>query len=321
MSHVYIIHENSAWTAPLIGQLASRGIPYHEWFLDRGFFDLTSEPPAGVFYNRMSASSHTRDHRFGAELTTTALLWLERHGRRVMNDSRAMSLEINKVAQYHALAAHGIRSPATAAAVGREEIVEAAKSLGVDAFITKHNRGGKGLGVRLFRSLSALEDYVAGPELEEPIDGTTLVQEYIESPDQTITRIEFIGGRFLYAVRVDTSEGFELCPADVCQPGDAFCPATESERPKFRVVEGFSHPLIAPLERFLAENGMSVAAVEIVEDADGVAYAYDVNINTNYNEQAEREAGVSGMGTLAQWLGDELQRQTRNVTFEACAIS
>ena len=24
-------------------------------------------------------------------------------------------------------------------------------------------------------------------------------------------------GKFLYAVRVDTSEGFQLCPADACQ--------------------------------------------------------------------------------------------------------
>ena len=34
-----------------------------------------------------------------------------------------------------------------------------------------------------------------------------------------ITRAEFVGGRFLYAVEVDTSSGFELCPADACTVG------------------------------------------------------------------------------------------------------
>jgi hypothetical protein len=27
-----------------------------------------------------------------------------------------------------------------------------------------------------------------------------------------ITRAEFVGGKFIYAVEVDTSGGFELCP-------------------------------------------------------------------------------------------------------------
>ena len=40
-----------------------------------------------------------------------------------------------------------------------------------------------------------------------------------------ITRAEFIGGQFIYAVEVDTSDGFELCPADACAVGEAFCPA------------------------------------------------------------------------------------------------
>src|ERR1700747_2569089 len=57
--------------------------------LDRGAFDLSRPPPEGIFYNRMSASSHTRDHRYAAELTATVLAWLERHGRRVVNGRRA----------------------------------------------------------------------------------------------------------------------------------------------------------------------------------------------------------------------------------------
>ena len=67
----------------------------------------------------MSASAHTRDHRFGPELTHAVLNWLEGHGRRVVNTHRALYLEVSKVAQYAALNKAGIKTPRTVAAVGR----------------------------------------------------------------------------------------------------------------------------------------------------------------------------------------------------------
>ena len=156
---IHVIHENDAWVEPLRSAFAELGLPLAEWFLSDGLVDLAAEPPEGVFYNRMSASSHTRGHRYGPELTGA---WLESHGRRVVNNGRALALEISKVAQYEALRAHGITTPRTLAAVGAERIVAAARKLPAP-FITKHNRAGKGLGVRLFQSVEALEAYVRGP--------------------------------------------------------------------------------------------------------------------------------------------------------------
>jgi hypothetical protein len=75
---VYVIHENDAWVEPLRAAFAELGTPFAEWFLDRGIVDLRVPPPAGVFYNRMSASSHTRDHRYAAEYAGAVLAWLER---------------------------------------------------------------------------------------------------------------------------------------------------------------------------------------------------------------------------------------------------
>lgn len=321
MSHIYVLHENSEWTAPLRRELERLGLPHREWFLDQGTLDLSSMPPHGVFYNRMSASSHTRGHRYAAEYTAAVLAWLERHGRNVINGGRAMQLEITKAGQYAALNAHGIRTPRTVAAVGRGEIVEAARTFAGRPFITKHNRGGKGLGVRLFRNLDALADYVAGDEFDAPLDGITLVQEYIESPDASITRCEFVGGEFLYAVRVDTSQGFELCPADECQPADLFCPATDAPRPRFEIRQDFAHPILERFRGFFADNAMKIAAIEIIENANGDVFAYDVNVNTNYNADAEKRAGVSGMGAVASYLGAELSRQTEGVLEAACALS
>jgi hypothetical protein len=313
MSRIYVIHENDAWVEPLRTAFADLALPFTEWFIAEGTLDLASVPPQGVFYNRMSASSHTRDHRYAAELTGGVLAWLESHGRRVVNNGRALQLEISKMAQYGALAAHGIRVPRTIAAVGREAIVAAAQKMR-GRFITKHNRAGKGLGVRLFDSAAALARYVESGEFEDSVDGVTLIQQYIEAPEPFITRVEFVGGRFLYAVRVDTSLGFELCPADACQVGDAFCPVgtkPADAAPRFQIIDGFRHPLVERYQRFLAANGIGIAGIEFITDRDGEIYTYDVNTNTNYNPDAERAAGVSGMRAIASYLGSELQALQR----------
>jgi hypothetical protein len=306
---IYVIHENEEWTTHLFKRLDELGLPYENWFIDEGLVDLTQAPPQGVFYSRMSASSHTRGHRFAPELTESLLAWLEHHGRKVFNGSRALRLEVSKVNQYMALNAAGIRTPKTIAANGKEQIVKAAEKLGESSFIIKHNRAGKGLGVQLFHSMEALHEHLGGDGFEPSIDGITLVQQYIQAPEPFITRCEFVGGNFVYAVQVDTSEGFELCPADACRIDDLFCPVGEGteERPKFQVVEGFDDPIIAKYEEFLRQNGIAVAGIEFIRNAEGEIFTYDVNTNTNYNADAEAAHGTYGMLELAKFLEAELK--------------
>ena len=318
MSKIYVIHENDAWVEPLRAAFTDLRLPFEEWFLSEGLLDLAAAPPSGVFYNRMSASSHTRGHRYAAEYTAGVLAWLESHRRRVINDSRALQLEVSKIAQYAALARYGIRTPRTFAAVGRAHLVAAARQMS-GPFITKHNRAGKGLGVHLFQTAAALEGHLDSPAFEDSVDGITLIQEYIQAPEPFITRVEFVGGRFLYAVRVDTSLGFELCPADVCQVGDAFCPVGETASapsdaapaaaPRFRIIDGFRHPIVERYRQFIADNGIGIAGIEFITDRGGELYTYDVNTNTNYNSDAEAVAGIYGMRAIASYLGGELQRQ------------
>lgn len=313
MSKIYIIHENDEWTVHLTKRLEELNLPYESWHLDQGIVDLTTAPPEGVFYNRMSASSHTRGHRYAPELAGGVLSWLEFHGRTVFNGTKALSLELSKINQYTALEASGIRTPKTIAAVGSGQIILAAQKLGKTPFITKHNRAGKGLGVQLFQTIEALEAYVNGPAFEEPVDGITLIQEYIQSPDSYITRAEFVGGKYVYAVRVDTSEGFELCPADSCQIGDAFCPVGEEPAMKFEIKEDISASWIERYEAFLKASKIDVAGIEFIRDANGEVYTYDVNTNTNYNADAEAKAEKYGMLELAKFLGTALENSKVNL--------
>jgi hypothetical protein len=307
--HIHVIHENAAWLEPLAKALDAERLPWRDWFLDRGVFDLSRPPPEGVFYNRMSASSHTRDHRYAAELTASVLAWLAGHGRRIVNGPRALDLEISKARQYAALEAAGIRTPRTVLVAGKDRLVPAlAEHFAGGPAILKPNRGGKGLGVRLFHSADALAGYLDGAEYEPPVDGLHLLQQYIRAPQPLITRAEFIGGRFFYAVEVDTSEGFELCPADVCAVEDAFCPVGEQPRAKFTIIDDIEAGLKGRYEAFLADNGIEVAGIEFIRDGAGTIYTYDVNTNTNYNPEAEARAGRSAMTALAGFLGGELAR-------------
>ncbi len=306
---IHVIHENEAWLQPLARALEVERLPWRQWFLDEGVFDLSIPPPEGVFYNRMSASSHTRGHRYAAELTASVLAWLASHGRRIVNGPRALDLEISKARQYAALEAAGIRTPPTVLVAGREQLFAAARRhFAGSPVILKPNRGGKGLGVRLFHTAEVLADYLDSGDYEAPIDGLHLLQQYIRAPAPLITRAEFIGGRFFYAVEVDASDGFELCPADQCAIDDAFCPAGETERAKFTVIDDIDAGLKQRYEAFLAANDIAVAGIEFIRDTSGAVYTYDVNTNTNYNPDAEMRAGRSAMTALARFLGAELVR-------------
>ncbi|MBO1074501.1 ATP-grasp domain-containing protein [Roseomonas marmotae] len=318
MSKVHVIHENPAWLPPLAEAFDRIRLPWAELDLSRGVFDLSAVPPEGVYYNRMSASSHTRGHRYSAELTAAVLAWLTRHGRRVVNGPAALDLEISKVRQYAALEAAGVTVPRTVLVQDdTAALIEAAhRHFGGGPVILKPNRGGKGLGVRFFGSPQALADQLDTlPADEAPVDGIWLLQEYIRAPRPVITRAEFVGGRFVYAVEVDTTAGFELCPADVCAIGDAVCPVgtqVTAPAPRFSILPGgIDAGLRGLLENFLSRSGIDVAGIEFIQDEAGRVLVYDVNTNTNYNAAAEEVAGVagtprSGPGALADFLASEL---------------
>ncbi|WP_417689664.1 ATP-grasp domain-containing protein [Pseudidiomarina sp.] len=310
MREIVVIHENDEWLVPLRAEFAKRGVTATEWFLDEGEVRFSESPADAVYYNRMSASSHTRGHRFAPELTKAVLTWLESAGRTVINNTSVLALEVCKLSQYAALERAGLKVPRTHAVVGKKHLLAAAQTFQQWPLILKPNRGGKGLGVQRFDDLASLESYLNSPSLEEPLDGIWLLQEYIQPREPFITRAEFIGQKFLYTVQVNTEDGFELCPADSCSIEEQFCPTDQSSE-KFTITAGFDqHPIINQLEGFLRDNSVDVAGIEFIENAGGELFVYDVNTNTNYNQGAEQRAEVprTGMGALADYLIDCAKR-------------
>ncbi|MDX1460322.1 MAG: hypothetical protein R3348_04640 [Xanthomonadales bacterium] len=295
---LHILYENEDWMPPLRSALRHRGLTWAEHLMDGDRIEIGKLPEPGVWLNRMSPSSHTRGHQGGLLVAREWIFQLEQRGDRVINGSAALRLELSKLHQYAALEASGIRTPRTIGVVGREGLAAAARQMAMP-FITKHNQGGKGLGVRLFESLGTFDAYVEGPDFEPSPDGITLLQQYIPPRDQTITRAEIVNGKFLYAVKVGTGQGFELCPADVCQVGDDFCPTDGAGLFSLREDISAQDPLIARLAAFTRDQGLDVAGIEWVEDDDGTPYVYDINATTNFNSDVETRHGLDGMGAIA----------------------
>lgn len=306
---ILILYENPDWLPPLERGLAAEGLAYELWEVWRGSIDLAAPPPEGIYLNRMSPSSHTRGHLESVDLMSEILAWLEHHGRRVVNGSRAFALEVSKARQDMALRRHGIDTPRTMLAVGREASLTAAASF-EGPFITKHNQGGKGLAIQLLRSADELAARLDDGSLEVGPKGQLVLQQYIAPREPFITRVELVNGRFLYALRSDTSQGFELCPADACAvPAAApdVCPADGGAR--FTVSPlGADDPLVARYQALCAAEGIEIAGIEFVEDADGRRYTYDINGTTNYNESVGKKAGVDGMREIARYLKSLLGR-------------
>src|SRR5580692_8516138 len=304
---VYVLHENPEWYAPLAAAFDHAGLPHEQWLLGEAVLDLAAAPPAGVFWSRMSASSHTRGHPFAKDQTRGVLAWLEAHGRRVVNGRRVLDLEMSKVEQLVALRAAGLDVPATVAVAGTRELAAAARALPAP-FISKHNQGGKGLGVALFSSHDEFEAYLASPQYQPPVDGITLLEEYLRAAEPFITRVEIVGGAFAYAITADTARGgFELCPADACAVDQA--PGQGPEL--FALREGFDHPIIGRYLDFARAQGIEIAGFEFIETADGRLVTYDINTTTNYNAEIEAAAPRSALAAVASYLGGLLAGSAR----------
>ncbi len=300
---VHVLYENPAWLPPLVSGRAAEGFEVHLGELAQGVLDPREPPAEGLWVNRISPSSHTRSHHGSVALAREVLYWLEAHGRRVVNGTHAFEFEMSKMRQDIVLRKYGIPTPRTLLALGREALLEGARSFD-RPFITKHNQGGKGLGIQLMASVDDLERYLDSEGFDAGPDGKIVLQEYIAPPEPFITRVELVGDRFLFAMRSRTTDGFELCPSDACQvPSQApeVCPADAGDSKFSPSPLTASDPLVQRYLALMAGEGLDVAGIEFVEDADGNRYTYDINGTTNYSGVLGRQIGVDGMAEVARW--------------------
>ena len=126
-----------------------------------------------------------------------------------------------------------------------------------------------------------------------------------------ITRIEVLGGQFLYGINVFPAPDsmFNLCPADVCQTTDGRAlsrSACALDAPKTGMrVERADPPreIIAEAERIARRVGLDVGGIEyLIDDRDGRPYFYDVNALSNFVADARNVVGFDPHERLVEYL-------------------
>jgi hypothetical protein len=307
-----VYYEHPEWFRPLFAELDRRSIQYLR--IDAGchVYDATAtDRKYGLFFNRMSASAYLRGNAQGIFFTRDYLAHLERTGTRVINGCKAFSVEISKAAQLALLHSLGLATPRSRVVNCEIQAVSAAQEIGFPVII-KPNIGGRGAGIMRFDSAPALERASAAGEIHFGIDSTALVQEFLPIRGGHITRVETLGGKFLYAIKVYTSgENFNLCPAEICRTEDGVSANTMGlvDAPKAGLkVEGYTpaQEIIDAVEKIVGAAQIEAGSVEyIVDDRDGGIVYYDINALSNFVANAHQILGFDPHVRLVDYLEKE----------------
>jgi hypothetical protein len=319
-----VYYEHPEWFRPLFAELEQRAVPYVKLDASRHSFDPSeTEIPYAVVFNRMSPSAYLRGHGHGIFYTLQYLNHLEKQGTRVINGRNAFAVEISKATQLSLLESLNLPYP-KARVINTPSLAVAASENLCFPILVKANIGGSGAGIVRFDSREQLIDTIENGKLDLGIDQTALVQEFIPARDGHITRVETLGGKYLYAIKVfNAGDTFNLCPADICQTTDgvSLTPTCAVDaRPSGLRVEAFEPPrdVIRSVERIVSAAQIDIGGVEyIVDDRDGSVLYYDINALSNFVSDAKRVVGFNPHETLVDFLQEELTRCTTVTRFSA----
>ena len=309
-----IYYEHPDWFRPLFTELERRGIPYVKLHAGSHHYDIAEDLSYSLVFNRMSPSAYLRGRGNAIFYTLSYLAHLKQAGVRVINGYDAFVTETSKAYQLSLLDSLGLPYPKARIINHPSEAPAAAEGLRFPVAV-KPNIGGSGAGVRRFDSPETLRRVAEAGELDLGIDSTALVQEFIPQDEGRIVRVEVLGGKYLYGIRIYTpGDTFDLCPADVCQRVDgaelerAAC-AVDAPKNRLRV-EGYTPPpeIIEQVERIMAAAHIDVGGIEYMIDArDGQLYFYDINALSNFVADAPQVIGFDPFARLVDYLVREAE--------------
>lgn len=309
---IAIYHEHPDWFRPLFAELDRREIPYVRLDAAAHTFDPSERSiPYSLVVNRASPSAYLRGH---AQSTFYTLHWLrhvERLGIPVVNGSECYGYELSKATQLDILDSLGLPYPRSRVINDPAQAVRAAEGLRYPVLV-KANIGGSGAGIVKYETPEALEREVASGNVFLGVDGTALVQEAAPLRGGHITRVETLGGKYLYAIDVYPASGsFDLCPADACQTTSGVelvrgaC-AVDAPKTGLRVEAATpSAEIIAQVESIARATNLDVGGIEyLVDDRDGKHYFYDINALSNFVADAENVIGFDPFVRFVDYLAE-----------------
>jgi len=331
---IAVYYEHPEWFRALFAALDKRGLSYekldaanHAYNPNEDFAEKYS-----LFFNRMSASAYLRGHGNAVFYTLGLLANLERKGVRVINGYEAFQIEISKALQLALFESLGIKYPKTRIINSVDKAVEAAKDLRFP-IVVKPNIGGRGAGIIKFDTIEDLQNAVAQNLIDLGIDSTALVQEFAPKRGEHINRVETLGGKFLYAIKIyPQGESFNLCPAEVCQIEDqpqqsgisAVGEMCIADAPKTGLkIEKFEPPkeIIETVEKIVREAKIDVGGIEyLIDDETGDALFYDINALSNFVADSVNLIGFDPHENLVEFLEQEIEKCATDTGCRSSAV-
>jgi glutathione synthase/RimK-type ligase-like ATP-grasp enzyme len=272
-----VLYEHPQWFQPLFAALDRRGLPYVPVQLSGHLFDpAAGEVPAPMILSRVAQSSFLREPEHPIFYAAALLDHWERSGARVLNGAEVLAIDSSKARQLSLIASLGYAIPETRIVHRARDLIRATEGMAWPLLV-KANIGGSGAGIVRYSSPEELRASIADRSVPQSVDQVLLVQDYVPARGGAITRIETLGGDFLYAIEVESGgDNFDLCPADACvaQPG----------RPAIRMTAMMpQRNIIEAAERIARAVGLDLGGVEVViDDRDGTPRFYDINAMSNF---------------------------------------
>ena len=328
MQPIAVYHEHPDWFKPLFVELERRGLPYERVDAASHVFDPSEDDvPYSLVFNRASPSAYLRGHRQSTFHTLHWLRHLERIGVPVVNGAHVYAYELSKASQLDLLEELGLPFPKARAINNVDIALRATRGLRFPVLV-KANIGGSGAGIVRYETEDALTGAIARGDVELGIDGVALVQESAPLRNGHIVRVETLGAKYLYAIKVYPAVGsFDLCPADACQTAsgvELVRGACAVDAPKTGLrVEGYEPPreIIEQVEAISRRAQLDVGGIEyLIDDRDGKHYFYDVNALSNFVADPINVVGFDPWVKLVDYLVSRsapARRAATASTFEA----
>jgi glutathione synthase/RimK-type ligase-like ATP-grasp enzyme len=272
-----VLYEHPVWFEPLFSALKRRGLSYEAIQLSgHGFDPASRQVPAPLILSRVAQSSFLREPEHPIFYAAALLDHWKQCGGTVLNGPTALAIDSSKARQLSLVTSLGLAIPETRVVHRIRDLLAATKDMAWPLLV-KANIGGSGAGIARYSSAEELSDSIADGTVPRSVDEVLLVQDYVPPRGGTILRIETLGGRFLYAIEVESSgDTFDLCPADACvaQPG----------RPAIRMTAVTPQPeLVDAAERISRAAGLDLGSLELViDDRDDTPRFYDINAMSNF---------------------------------------
>jgi glutathione synthase/RimK-type ligase-like ATP-grasp enzyme len=310
-----VIHEHPEWQKPLFEVLTRRGVNFGVFDLKSAAFLDGDVPAAPLYFNQASPSAYVRGNTRAVPLGLALMRALEAKGARVLNGADAFALELSKSAQAALMRVLDVTGPRSLTFNTLQALRARADEVGFPALI-KPEQGGS--GARIFRA-DSIDDVERLLEQREDIwfpDNLLLLQEYVPYDESRgIVRMEFLGGRLLYAMRVVSHGAFNLCPSPACNPedgGSGICevPAAAPTKP----VEFYPYPDVPPEAvetglQLIRAGKIDVGGIEYLDATDGRRVFYDINANSNLRPSIGATFGFDPFERVADYLETEIRSQ------------